>query len=615
MNSMPLLRRSPWALLLLLAACGDEESPVISPDTGLEDNEDVEDRRDTGRPLPPPEDTSPVPDTGPAPDTTPVTPPDTSTGTCGDGRRDLGEACDGTDLGTASCSLLNFVGGELRCTPTCTFDTSQCYQELCGDGIVSGNEDCDGTLAETITCDSLGFAPRVPDANVVCQPAESDFACRFDTSRCVRQFCGNDNVEIGEACDGSNFNRTSCRTLGLFAGDLVCAEDCQTVDRSGCVTNICGNGTVEGPEVCDSRLFDVTCRDLAVPEDRLDELDEVCEPVTCPEPDPCEPVTCPEPCDPEDAECIDEVCEPVECPTPEPCTPVTCDAGDPVFFAGGLLTCGEGCTSYDTSGCIVSRTELEDAGDRDDDGIPDASDNCPDVANPRQLDVDNNGVGNVCDEPMIFNMLVPEDGINAVTVTGQANVFITDINVPITVPVTAGAVTASFDDNGGARMLNLVVTFGATTLEIDIGGGGGGLPFPIPLPGVGEPVEVEVTGGSLVSGTGAAGESTLTQATFTQYFAGRIDSAHSDFTARLQILTASGNSNPRDASLSGTRSVVDLPFRTWRIRFNDTTANLGTLSIDAGGGGGLPFPIPLPGLGGIEANLIGLQGTVLLQAE
>lgn len=36
--------------------------------------------------------------------------------------------------------------------------------------------------------------------------------------------------------------------------------------------------------------------------------------------------------------------------------------------------------------------------DRDRDGVPDFSDNCPDVANPDQRDVDGDGIGSACDE-------------------------------------------------------------------------------------------------------------------------------------------------------------------------------------------------------------------------
>jgi hypothetical protein len=37
--------------------------------------------------------------------------------------------------------------------------------------------------------------------------------------------------------------------------------------------------------------------------------------------------------------------------------------------------------------------------DKDKDGIPDFRDNCPDVPNPSQVDVDHNGVGDDCQNP------------------------------------------------------------------------------------------------------------------------------------------------------------------------------------------------------------------------
>jgi hypothetical protein len=36
------------------------------------------------------------------------------------------EACEGADLGGATCASQGFLGGTLACTEICTFDTSGC---------------------------------------------------------------------------------------------------------------------------------------------------------------------------------------------------------------------------------------------------------------------------------------------------------------------------------------------------------------------------------------------------------------------------------------------------------------------------------------------------------
>ncbi len=45
---------------------------------------------------------------------------------CGDGVIDLGEECEPTDLGGATCTDLGFASGTLSCAPGCTFDASDC---------------------------------------------------------------------------------------------------------------------------------------------------------------------------------------------------------------------------------------------------------------------------------------------------------------------------------------------------------------------------------------------------------------------------------------------------------------------------------------------------------
>ena len=64
---------------------------------------------------------------------------------CGDGIRTGTEACDGSDLGSATCLTAGFYNPDgLACTPFCTFDTTDCVGR-CGDGIVNGPELCDGS--------------------------------------------------------------------------------------------------------------------------------------------------------------------------------------------------------------------------------------------------------------------------------------------------------------------------------------------------------------------------------------------------------------------------------------------------------------------------------------
>jgi len=427
MITKELLRLLAIGVAVTLMACGNEDRAGASTDTADAGEEDVPRREQ-------PSDTDRLPDLGPPDDdsgddadTLPeVEPPDPETGPgparCGNGIRETGEVCDGDDLLTgASCSSQGFIGGELGCTETCTFDTSDCYAELCGDEIISGSEECDGDLLNDATCASLGFAPNGDD-EVTC--ADS---CQYDTSQCSDFICGNDNVEVGfEVCDGDNFDGTTCRSLGFFAGALECSADCQTIDESGCVENICGNGTIEGPEVCDGTLAAVTCRDV--------------------------------------------------------------EFADGQTYAGGLIGCSADCLELDTSGCVEDIADL--GPDRDGDGIPDDVDNCPDDANPRQLDFNGNGVGNVCDDAVIFDIIVDEEDANELMTTGDAEpggggfgIDLGSFEVDLPLVVDGATIAVVFDDEGVATIVGLTIMIGesSTEVDIDLGGGGGGFPLPIPI--------------------------------------------------------------------------------------------------------------------------------------
>ena len=94
---------------------------------------------------------------------------------CGNGFIDVGEACDGSDLGGASCTSLGFPGGTLACRADCTFETTPCL--FCHEGV------------------------REPDK--------------------------------GEVCDDLDFGGATCADYGFEMGDLIC-NSCVTIDTSNC---------------------------------------------------------------------------------------------------------------------------------------------------------------------------------------------------------------------------------------------------------------------------------------------------------------------------------------------------------------------------------------------
>ena len=84
-----------------------------------------------------------------------------------------------------------------------------------------------------------------------------------------------------------------------------------------------------------------------------------------------------------------------------------------VVLAGGdvLLAGGEATSSAATSSAELFVPPLPD---RDHDGVPDASDNCPEISNPDQSDSDHDGIGDACDRPatLTARVAVQPDTLN-----------------------------------------------------------------------------------------------------------------------------------------------------------------------------------------------------------
>ena len=240
---------------------------------------------------------------------------------------------------------------------------------LCGDGVLlAALEACDEGAANSDT---------LPDA------------CR---TTCLPAHCGDGVVDTGEGCDDGNQE----------AGD-GCEPSCQP-------SSLCGNGDLDGAEPCDDGAAN---SDTAPGACRLD----------CSEPACGDGVRDPgEGCDDGNLDGGD-ACE-ADCTPPDACGNgllddfEQCDGGglNSDILPGACRTdctlprCGDGVSdpgetcddaNFDPfDGC---EPDCEPSSDEDEDGAADPVDNCPGTSNPDQSDLDGDGLGDACDQPVCGN--------------------------------------------------------------------------------------------------------------------------------------------------------------------------------------------------------------------
>jgi hypothetical protein len=84
------------------------------------------------------------------------------------------------------------------------------------------------------------------------------------------------------------------------------------------------------------------------------------------------------------------------------------------------------------------------------DGVADGSDNCPDIANPNQLDYDDNGAGNVCDT-QVFTSVTGNLNTTAAADSGIAG----DCVIPLMIMVTSGEIRVQLDDDAAVAAFEI----------------------------------------------------------------------------------------------------------------------------------------------------------------
>ena len=235
----------------------------------------------------------------------------------------------------------------------------------------------------------------------------------FDADSCLElkkiETCGNSTSDL--SCVGGDITETFTNsTCVVSAGNAYCEADTNATVIESCGLDFCTEYTVRDPEILEYVRDENTCSNTGIPYCVYD------------------PGKVYDFCLSSDillqAVCVgdDQEFQSYDCNTKDGCYPFDVPGGSSESSCGygcSLGTCEQTCPktgmlyrnySCGTGACSYVNLTLEDADsdfvddrcdsciDKDHDSICDSVDNCPFVNNPTQVDTDDDGLGNACDE-------------------------------------------------------------------------------------------------------------------------------------------------------------------------------------------------------------------------